>query len=141
MMKKKLYSATVILIVMLALSACGGIGAQNAAELDGTSWVLFAYRNTTPIEAAKPTIAFTDGEVSGSASCNQYGGSYQVDGDKISFSAMFMTEMYCMEPEGVMEQESLYLEMLGNAESFELSEGQLMIFMADGETLTFVPAE
>jgi heat shock protein HslJ len=54
---------------------------------------------------------------------------------------MFMTEMYCMEPEGVMEQESLYLEMLGNAESFELSEGQLMIFMADGETLTFVPAE
>lgn len=140
-MKKKLYSVTVIFIVMLTLAACGGIGAQNGADLEGTSWVLFSYRKTTPIETARPTITFKDGEISGSASCNHYGGSYQVDGDKISFGAMFMTEMYCVDPEGVMDQESVYLEMLGNADSFELSGSQLVIFTVDGESLTFTPAE
>ncbi len=141
MMKKKLYFVIVILIVMLTLAACGGIGAQNAADLDGTSWVLSSYRNTTPIETTIPTIVFKDGEVSGSASCNHYGGSFQVDGDKISFGAMFMTEMYCVDPEGVMDQESVYLEMLGNAERFELSDSQLVIFTVDSESLTFAPAE
>lgn len=140
-MKKKVYSVIVIFVVMLTVSACGGIGAQDSADLEETSWVLSSYRKTTPIGTARPTISFKNGEISGSASCNHYGGSYEVDGNKISFGAMFMTEMYCVDPEGVMDQESLYLEMLGNAERFELSESQLVIFTADGESLTFVPAE
>lgn len=139
-MKIKLYSMIVILALAVTLAACGG-SSSDEVNLEGTSWVLFAYRKTKPIETARPTLTFQDGQVSGNASCNSYGGSYEVNGDNISFGAMFMTEMYCMEPEGIMDQESVYLQMLGSAERFELSEGQLVIFMTDGETLTFTPAE
>ncbi len=48
-----------------------------------------------------------------------------------------MTEMFCMEPEGVMDQESAYLEMLGNAVTFELGGGVLTIVTGPGESLTF----
>lgn len=140
-MKTKFYATMVLLLVMLILAACSGSASQAVVDLEGSSWILAAYRQTIPIELARPTLAFADGQVSGIASCNNYGGSYQVDGDRISFGPMFMTEMYCMEPEGIMEQEALYLQMLGSAERFEIRDGQLVIFMLDGETLTFDPAE
>ena len=52
-----------------------------------------------------------------------------------------MTEMACLEPEGAMQQEMLYLEFLGNAKTFMLTDGGLQIMRADGEALTFVRAE
>jgi heat shock protein HslJ len=139
-MKTKLFGMLVILMAMFTMAACGS-GVDEGESLEGTSWVLVAYRKSSPIESAKPTLKFDEGQVSGNASCNSYGGSYQVEGDKISFGAMFMTEMFCTEPEGVMDQESEYLQMLGSAERFELNGGRLIIFFSDHETLTFDPVE
>ncbi len=140
-MKNKLYALTMMIVILISLAACGGIGDGGEIDLDGTSWELFAYRKTSPIESAKPTLRFEGGQVSGNASCNSYGGDYQVKGDQITFGALFMTEMFCTDPEGIMDQESIYLQMLGSAERFELSSSQLVLFMPDGETLTFVPVK
>ena len=136
---KKMYAGFVVLLVMVSLAACGGT--NQTVDLEGSSWLLVAYGGSAPIGMTMPTLAFQDGQVSGNASCNSFGGSYEVKGDSISFGAMFMTEMFCMEPEGVMDQESLYLQLLGSAERFEVSDGQLVLFTATGETLNFIPAE
>ena len=135
---KTMKIAIVMYIVIMLLSACGGAGAEEAS-LEGTEWVLKYYNKNAPISGNEPTIRFENGEVSGTASCNNYGGSYELSGEEISFGPMFMTEMWCAE-EGVMDQEMTYLELLGAAESFEIVDGVLTIFSGHQKTLTFVQA-
>jgi len=136
---KKMYAVSVILLVIVSLAACGGT--SQTADLEGTSWVLILYGDSAPIGMTMPTLMFQEGNISGNASCNSYGGSFEAKGDSISFGALFMTEMFCMDPEEVMDQESLYLQMLGSVERFEVSDGQLVLFTPSGDTLNFIPAE
>lgn len=79
---------------------------------------------STPITI--PTLAFEDGQVAGNASCNQYFGSYEIDGSSISFGQLASTEMFCGEPPGVMDQEMAYLAALATVDTWSM----------DGETLT-----
>jgi len=123
----------------LILSACGAI--EPEANLDGTAWKLVTYRKNAPIPGTTPTLAFEDGKVSGNASCNSFGGAYQVQGENIQFGELFLTAMACMNPEGIMEQEVDYMQMLMQVTRFELKEGQLTLFFDAHETMVFVPAE
>lgn len=133
MKRKKTLLALLIGIAVLALTACGGAG----TALDGTSWTLTQYGENTPLAGTLVTAQFADGQISGQSGCNQYGGSYEESGDSLTVSEVFMTEMACMEPEGVMRQETVYLQMLSGADSFELGNGQLRITTIDGEVLSF----
>ena len=136
---KKMYAVLMILLVTVALAACGGT--NQSADLEGTAWELVAYGGQAPIGMTLPTLAFQEGQISGNASCNSFGGSFEVKGDRLSFGPMFMTEMFCMDPEGVMDQESQYLQMLGSVERFEITDGQLVLFTSGGDTLNFAPVE
>jgi heat shock protein HslJ len=134
---KLINTLTVITWFLVMLVACG---ITNGNPLNGTTWELYSIGRYSPITGSKTTIRFEDGQVSGLGGCNQYGGAYQVSGQTLSFSALQMTEMACASPAGVMEQENAYLKFLGEAQSFELADGQLQMYRSDGETLTFVPA-
>lgn len=72
-----------------------------------------------------PTLVFEDDAVAGNASCNQYFGTYEIDGSSISFGQLASTEMFCGEP-GVMDQEMAYLAALATVDTWSM----------DGETLT-----
>ncbi|MFC2038011.1 META domain-containing protein [Chloroflexota bacterium] len=141
-MKKK-HVALIVLVALMVflLAACNGAGDTAGDALDGTSWTLMAYRKTRPIPGTTLTATFEDGEVHGSAGCNSYGGPYQVSGDSIAVGVLAITEMGCMEPEGVMEQETMFVEYLRDAQNYRLVDGQLQIVSSDGEALTFVPQE
>ena len=140
-MFKKIVVALIILgaIMALLLSSCSITETRAADPLDGTSWQLQYYRKTAPISGTTITAQFADGEISGSAGCNKYGGVYEVDGSEISIGEIYFTEMACMEPAGVIEQEQQYLGYLGEAYKFQLAEDQLLIHWTAQETLTFVP--
>lgn len=132
----------VILFGMLALifTACNAVETASGDPLDGTSWVLQYYRKTKAITEPPITATFEGGEVHGSAGCNSYRGSYQVDGDNITFGPpIAITVMACMEPEGIMEQEALFMEYLSDAQTFKFVDDQLQIFQSDNEALTFIP--
>ena len=93
--------------------------------------------NDTPVLAnTSVTAEFTDGKIGGSSGCNSYGGAYKASGKKITTDSIAMTLMACMDA-GVMEQESAFLENLQNAQTFEITEGQLLIFSSDGKSLRF----
>ena len=128
-------------MILLFLAACAGASTGASDPLGGTSWELWAFRKTKPIPGTTFTATFEDGQVRGTAGCNSYGGSYQIDGDRIFVGEMVSTEMACLEPEGLMEQESYLLEFLGDAQTFQVDEEQLQIFRSDGEALTFLPQE
>jgi heat shock protein HslJ len=109
----------------------------NQADLNTSAWVLTAINNDAAIIGNPPTLEFEGNQVVGNASCNTYSGSYQVKGDAIRLGPLTQTEMYCMEPEGVMDQEQTYLEILEAAQRFELTENILTIYSDSGATLTF----
>ena len=134
---KTLRIAVGISIFAIMLSACAGSSPTGQFDLEGTTWMLATFNQNRPIEDTQPTIKFEDGQVSGNAGCNSYDGNYQVKGDSISFDTLYMTEMGCMEPEGVMNQELTYLELLGAAQRFELVGGVLRIITDSEQTMTF----
>jgi heat shock protein HslJ len=133
--------AILAVVILLALAACSAISPAGEDPLDGTSWVLVGYGLAAPLPGTQITATFEDGQVGGSSGCNTYGGSYRVKGETISVTEIIMTEMACIDPEGVMEQEQTYLEYLSGATTFRLDHGQLQMTRPDRETLTFRPAE
>ena len=134
---KLINTLSVITWIAIMLAACGGTGSD---PLNNTSWELAALGEQSPLAGTTISLSFEDGLARGTSGCNSYGGAYQVNGDKIEFQEFEATLMACLDT-GVMEQETAYLRSLGEAQRFELSEGQLQIFGPDGEALTFVPVQ
>lgn len=136
MMKSRTLIAALVILV-LALTACGPTanGDEEPVRLDGTSWVLQEMDSEAPLEGTTITAEFADGEISGSSGCNSYFGSYTLEGNTITFGIMGMTEMACMEPEGVMEQESTYLETVRSATEVRLAQGQLEMMDESGDVV------
>lgn len=128
----------VLCILTILLSACGAFP-TTSDSLDGTSWELVAIGEQPPLAGTTITLYFEDGQVRGSSGCNLFGGAYRASGEQIEFQEFEATVMACLEPSGVMEQESAYLETLGEAQRFEIVDGQLHIFGSEGEALTFAP--
>ena len=89
-----------------------------------------------PLVNTSVTVEFTDGKIGGTSGCNSYGGAYTARGEKITTDSIAMTLMACMDP-GVMEQEQAFMENLQNAQTFELTEGQLLIISSEGKSLRF----
>jgi heat shock protein HslJ len=138
----KLLGALVVLAAM-ALTACGGKTADSAADLEGTKWTLLSYGTPDSPQVlvgnTEITLEFdvAGGRISGSAGCNSYFAGIEIKGDKLTTGVVGSTEMYCMEPEGVMEQEKAYTSALTLAESYQVQDQQLRITCADGQVLVF----
>lgn len=141
----------ILLIAVLALAACapanGEVGGEQGGDtgesplapaqpdLTGTSWQLELMLGQPPIEGTTPTLAFTDTELVGDTGCNQYTGTYELDGTAFTVGDLIQTEMACLEPEGVMDQEFTYLSTLASAASVNLVDGQLEILDANGNVM------
>lgn len=100
--------------------------ARMTLDMKPWRWVKTTYNNDTE---TKPKIdrfvlAFkNDKTFSASTDCNGVGGEYAVTGNKISFTRMFSTQMYC---EG--SQESEFAKMLEETQSFLFtSKGELVL--------------
>ena len=92
----------------------------------GTSWKVTAYNDgqqavVSVITGTEITATFgADDRLAGSAGCNNYFASYRVDGEAIAIGVPGTTRKACAEPEGVMEQERLYLGALRSAATFQV---------------------
>ena len=101
------------------------------ASLVGTSWLLTSYNNgkggmQSAVIGSELNANFSeDGTMNGSAGCNNYNTSYEATDDTISIGMIASTEMACMDPEGVMEQETQYLAALQNAAVYAIRDDRL----------------
>ena len=125
-----------LLILMLGVLALSAAACAETAPTDGledTRWILESYGergNLQPIiEGTEITVVFNSAEsqVRGSAGCNSYFGDYEISNNKLSIPVIANTEMYCLEPEGVMDQEYQYLKVLRAAESYQIQDNKLQI--------------
>lgn len=121
-----------ILLIALAVNADD--------ELDGTSWTAQELQvdgtATRTAEGSVITATFEDDVVAGIASCNNYFGSYAVDGDSITFGPIGTTLMACI-PE-YLAQETAYLAALATANRYAVDGDTLTLF--DGDTVLVVYA-
>lgn len=114
-------------------SVLGKQFAGRSAGLEDITWLLESYGEPeslqTVLEGTEITALFDSatGQISGSAGANNYSGAYQISKNKLSIQEIAHTEMYRLDPEGVMEQEDYYLKTLQAAESYEISVGKLQI--------------
>jgi heat shock protein HslJ len=134
--------AGLILLVVVLFGACS----PRSESLDATSWSLDTYRDeqgelVDVLPGSVVTINFQADTVSGQAGCNNYNGSYEVDGDNLTFSPLATTRKMCADPPGVMEQENAYLRALEAVASYSMGGSSLEMTDSRRDTLlTFTQA-
>ena len=112
--------------------------AAPAQRLGGTRWVATGINNgrggvVTVLEGAEVFAMFgDDGQVSGSGGCNQFSGSYTVEGEALAIGPLAATLRACLAPEGVGEQETAFFAALGRVATWSVREGRLRLRSADG---------
>lgn len=113
--------------------------------LEGTTWSLKFYveeGDPVPvINGSTITATFADGQISGSAGCNNYNGAAAVDDGTIAIEQVASTRMACAEPEGVEEQEAAFLALLEEAATIEVGGSSLILADAEGEPLMLFAGE
>ena len=122
-------------IVVLALAACSSApGASGAAPsvagpatLAGTVWTVTSVGGTFVDAANPPTMDFAaDGTLSGTTGCNQFNGTYTVDGSSLTVSPLNMTMMMCVGPIG--DGEALFAPAIQGATSWAMdADGNLLL--------------
>lgn len=103
---------------------------QPIGQLETQTWVLVSLEEATisrvTLKETEITVNFTEDQVKGFSSCNQYMTNYTKEGNKLSINPLATTRKACSSE--IMRQEFQYLTALENAQWYEISpQGQLKI--------------
>ena len=138
---KKLFFSSGIFALLVLLAGCSSLNSSSGGTLTGQTWVLTELAGQPLVADLGISAHFnTDGTVSGSAGCNRYSGKYTVSGDSISFSVnLAMTMMMC--EQAIMDQETAYINALGQVKTYSISGDQLSLKDANGKDLLVFQAQ
>ena len=91
----------------------------------------------TPLPGTQLTARFeTNGDLSGSAGCNDYSGGFTAYDQALRISGPLTSGLaFCETPAGIMEQEQAFLSLIQSAATFQISAGQLSIFDSGGNRI------
>lgn len=133
-MKTRTIFAALPLMAGLVLSSCGVAPAAAPNPLPGTSWVL-TNLNGAPVGIGTPiTLNLEEAKLSGTDGCNNYGGSYTVNGAMFAVDKnLISTMMAC--PDTIMQRAGAYIAALTQAVAFKIDGQQLSLTDASGKAL------
>ncbi len=124
---------SLLLIILFILTACSSAKPDLSGE-----WKLVSYGDTSNPTPAIPnvdtSIQFENGLMSGNVGCNGFGGAYEISGDKITFSGIMSTMMYCEET-SIQEQAVLAIFSDSVKLPIQLNGNTLTIASADGVSI------
>ena len=134
-MRKSLIPAisAVLIIMFTAPGLSCNSESSVIADIEDKEWMLESHGESGALKAilagteVSLTFDSSQGKIRGNAGCNSYFGQYTIDDSELSIGQIAQTEMYCMEPQGVMEQEQDYLGSLQTAKGFQITDGKLRI--------------
>ncbi len=136
-MNHKVRYFLMFMIFGLMVSSCSTFNSPPVDDLEGTRWNLLFIRKSVPIPNNIISIEFNNGEVGGTTGCNSYFGEYKTQGNEISFAQIAATEMACLDPEGIMEQEQDYMTFLSEVVAYSIESDRLILKKAHQDQLTF----
>ncbi|MHB0859422.1 MAG: META domain-containing protein [Anaerolineae bacterium] len=112
---------------------------EGVDPYEPTTWVLEAFvdgEQTTPaLEGSRVTAIIDADMVQGRAGCNSYSAEVSFDGSFLTIGPAMRTEMACLEPEGVMEQEDRFLDTLSQVTIYRVEGEGLRLEAETGRTL------
>ncbi|MDR0982279.1 MAG: META domain-containing protein [Culturomica sp.] len=108
---------------LVALAACES--KKETVKIEDFKWVAVEMDGETLDEAKSEDIFIqfskADRKISGKASCNRYFGSYELAGDKLTFSQTGATKMACLD----MKLEDTFFDILKNTDNYKMKDGKL----------------
>ena len=141
----KVTTVLLVGVIVVALAACGG-SSTGSNPLANTKWQVTDYANPAQPTGMSTVLLGTtlsaefsaDNKVGGSAGCNTYSGTYQVQGESLTVSSpLAVTMMMCAED--VMAQETAFLANLQAAKGYKLEEnGQKLHLLNDKGQVTIL---
>lgn len=102
---------------------------QVGKQLADTEWVLKDLGGAGVIDnLQKPTLRFTGTDrIEGQGGCNSYSAQSQIDGDRLTMSALIATRRACVDPRA-QEQENRYFRGLEGAQQVSVEGPALLIY-------------
>ncbi|SHK20272.1 Heat shock protein HslJ [Marinobacter antarcticus] len=113
-----------------------GCGGDPERLFRGAEWVVEDLAGVGIIDRSRMTIEFFDeNRLAGQASCNRYGGQYELTGEGVSFDYMYVTKMACAP--ALMNQENRFLEFMAKVKRASIGRhGELVLTTTTGEKIT-----
>jgi heat shock protein HslJ len=141
------------LVSLLMLTGCASASTPSASpspspsssaavDLVGPTWTVTSVAGRDTVATSRPTMVFgADGRVSGTGSCNSYGGPYQLDGDAIDVGDLASTMMLCVD-QAIGNQETAFFAALAGAQTWRIDDaGHLILDGASRIVAEAGPAE
>jgi heat shock protein HslJ len=134
----KLFRRVLLAIALVAVLPGAALAQEEATSPEGTTWQLTAYAGdgmaSVPF-VVQATLLLEDGTATGSGGCNDFTGTYAIEGDRLSFDERFaLTRRAC--PDDVTDRvERGYLEALPQVAGWSIEGQQLILHAADGGRL------
>jgi heat shock protein HslJ len=129
----------IMMIAALMLAGCQPAKPARLDPLNGSAWQLRSASGFTLLPGSQLTAEFLDGQLSGFGGCNRFSGGYQASQGQFKVDSLAVTEMACLSPQGIMEQEAQYLNVLSQAAAYQLEGERLLLASSQGGALTFIP--
>jgi putative lipoprotein len=118
------------MVLVLTRGTPGGVEtpASEPATLTGT-WKLTSYRTSDVLSSAvadaEAFLTFNeDGAVTGTSGCNEFGGSYTVEGDQITFKEVVSTLKLCDTP--LMGQEEAMQQVMTGTATYQIADNTIL---------------
>ena len=124
----------ITLFFVLGLSTSSLMAESTGSSLEGQDWKLVSFGMNRMAVPKNAWIRFEDGRYSGNAGCNGMGGSYTLDGDKITLGQGMSTLMACDD----MSLETKFRELMSKVTSYTLKDKQLVLIHDDHAVLNFI---
>lgn len=97
-------------------------------------WKVTAIQNVTLIEESNAFFNFQmEDKLSGNTSCNNYFGSFKVDGKNLSISKTGATKKLCFGK--LNNYEFLFFQSLSSVDSFKIEKNYLTLFDKEGKVI------
>lgn len=115
------------------IAACG----TSNVHLENTKWRLKKLGDA-PVKSAPEqqeayfVLSSENHRVSGSGGCNRLMGSYELNGDRLTFNQMASTMMACIKG---MDTEKEFLDTLGRVKMWKIAGRQLLLSDAEGKVI------
>lgn len=137
-----------VVVMVLALGCASAYGQSSGGQssgaperesgppFEGTTWVITSFNTArqamvSPVSGTSLTIRFKDATVSGKSGCNNFHGTYSLNGNAIALASLASSRKACQD-EGVMEQEQQVLAAIQSAATWILRDGLLDLVREDG---------
>jgi putative lipoprotein len=123
----------ILLPLLLTITTSLAMETNKASvALPGSAWQVTTFAGQTPLADHPITFEFdNEGNIAGDGSCNRFGGSCKIEGDKIKVGPLRSTRRAC-EPD-IMQQEHKFLALLGAATTWAMDSDELVLTAPDGE--------